>query len=113
MSREGFLGLLGSGRTGLSAAAAPTLTPEPLPADPAEFWKTSGTPDPSRQLPSGSAGPTTAAVKEAALPRRLGKFPFWRGRLNFHEFLDGVYARASAHAAEVLTADRTSSVQRD
>lgn len=54
-----------------------------------------------------------AAAKEAALPRRLGKFPFWRGRLNFHEFLDGVYARPSAHAAEVLTADRTSSVQRD
>ena len=104
MSREAFLGLLGSGRTGL-VAAAPILAPEPLPADPAEFWK------PSRQLASESACPTMAAVKEAALPRRLGKFPFWRGRLNFHEFLDGVYARASTHAADVLTADRTSRVQ--
>jgi uncharacterized Zn finger protein len=115
MSREGFLGLLGSGRTGL-IAAAPTLAPEPLPVDPAEFWKTAVTTDTIRrrgQLAGENAGPTMTAVKEAALPRRLGKFPFWRGRLNFHEFLDGVYARASAHAAEVLTADRTSSVQRD
>jgi uncharacterized Zn finger protein len=111
MSREGFLGLLGTGKNAL--AAIPTLAPEPLPADPAEFWKPAATadivPTESRDITTGA----TAAVKEAALPRRLGKFPFWRGRLNFHEFLDGVYARASAHAAEVLTAERTSSVQRD
>ena len=30
-----------------------------------------------------------------------------KGRINFHEFLDGVYTRASAHAVEVLTQDRT------
>jgi uncharacterized Zn finger protein len=122
MSREGFLGLLSPGRTGL-AAAAPTLAPEPLPADPSDFWKVAATPDAtprSQQLAGESACPTpdivpveSRTVTEAALPRRLGKFPFWRGRLNFHEFLDGVYARASAHAAEVLTADRTSAVQRD
>jgi uncharacterized Zn finger protein len=116
MSREGFLGLLGTGRTGLPATAAPTLAPEPLPADPAAFWKPAAVPDTQRnqQVAGEGACPTPAAlVKEAALPRRLGKFPFWRGRLNFHEFLDDVYARASAHAAEVLTADRASSVQRD
>jgi uncharacterized Zn finger protein len=120
MSREGFLELL-SPATRSFAAAAPTLAPEPLPADPAAFWKVATVQETTgrrRQLAGESACPTITAgaavvVKEAALPRRLGKFPFWRGRLNFHEFLDGVYTRASAHAAEVLTADRTSSVQRD
>lgn len=114
MSREAFLGLLDSSASGLAGertggktgGATTTPPPEPLPADPAQFWKPATAPD-------TTAGPTMAVVKEAALPRRLGKFPFWRGRLNFHEFLDGVYTRASAHAAEVLTADRTSSVQRD
>jgi uncharacterized Zn finger protein len=110
MSREAFLGLLGSGRTGVRAAAATVLPPEPLPADPTIFWKPSDT---NAQGSSTVTPATTEVATEAALPRRLGKFPFWRGRLNFHEFLDGVYARASAHAAEVLTADRTSSVQRD
>ena len=52
----------------------------------------------SPDLPPQESRPVT----EAALPRRLGKFPFWRGRINLHEFLDGIYARASAHAAEVL-----------
>ncbi|MBZ5626829.1 MAG: SWIM zinc finger family protein [Acidobacteriia bacterium] len=105
MSREGFLGLLAPGVTGIPGSVPAALPPEPLPAVPADFWKPAVVPE---VLPRQSR-----PVTEAALPRRLGKFPFWRGRLNFHEFLDGVYARASAHAAEVLTADRTSSVQRD
>ena len=92
MTREAFLGLLGS--SGISADAA-ALPPEPLPTAPSAFW--SGAAD--------SAPWTTPDVRisEAALPRRLGKFPFWRGGVNLHEFLDGVYVRASAHAAEVLS----------
>jgi uncharacterized Zn finger protein len=97
MSREGFLSLLGSGRSGLPAAVA-ALLPEPLPSDPAVFWKAG--------VLAELAPEESRIVTEAALPRRLGKFPFWRGKMNFHEFLDGVYTRASAHAAEVLTAER-------
>jgi uncharacterized Zn finger protein len=92
MSREGFLGLLGSDAAGAPAAAV--LPPEPLPSSPAAFW--SGAAD----LPPQSTSDTR--LSEAALPRRLGKFPFWRGSLHFHEFLDGVYIQASAQAAEVL-----------
>jgi uncharacterized Zn finger protein len=104
MSREAFLGLLGPARE----AAAPEdklLPPEPLPDDPAVFWKAPPLPEfaPAESRP----------LKEAALPRRLGKFPFWRGNLHFHEFLDEVYTRAYATAAAVLTAERTNSVQRD
>ena len=98
MSREGFLSLLGSGRRG--AAEAAVLAPEPLTADPALFWKAGVTAEIAPQ--------ESRMATEAALPRRLGKFPFWRGKMNFHEFLDGVYTRASAHAFEVLTAERGS-----
>ena len=93
MSREAFLGLLGN--AGSPAVVSSALPPEPLPSSPAAFWN------------SAAALPPQVApdirLTEAALPRRLGKFPFWRGSLDFHEFLDEVYTRASAHAAEVLT----------
>src|SRR5579871_316593 len=105
ITREGFLSLLGPVKRSSVAAVEKELPPEPLPADPAEFWKAAVLPE---LIPEESR-----CVTEAALPRRLGKFPFWRGRLSFLEFLDGVYARASAHAAEVLSAERTSSDQRD
>ena len=98
MTRQAFLGLLDSGNTGTIGAPLP-LPPEKLPAAPADFWKPANLPDVAPQ--------ESRPVTEAALPRRLGKFPFWRGRINFHEFLDGVYTRASAHAVEVLTEDRT------
>jgi uncharacterized Zn finger protein len=50
--------------------------------------------------------PPEVRLTEAALPRRLGKFPFWSGTVELHEFLDGVYARASAYAAGVLQGNR-------
>lgn len=93
MSREGFLELLG-GAGGAAAVAPVALPPEPLPASPDAFWK------PAADLPAPV--PPADGVTEAALPRRLGKLPFWRGSVNFLEFLDGVYMRASAHAMEVL-----------
>jgi uncharacterized Zn finger protein len=89
MSREEFLGLLGT----RSAAAAEALPPEPLPAAPSRFW--AGGPLPEQT-------PVEAASAGAALPRRLGKFPFWRGSLSFFDFLEAVYVRASARAAEKL-----------
>jgi len=92
MSREAFLGLLGNSST---SAGVVSLPPEPLPASPSAFWKAPA------DLPAQVA--PDVRLTEAALPRRLGKFPLWRGTLNFHEFLDGVYVRASAHAAEVLS----------
>jgi len=93
MYREAFLGLLGS--TAAPAGVSTALPPEPLPASPSAFWS----------FPADLPPQSTPDIRltEAALPRRLGKFPFWRGCLHFHEFLDGVYIRASTHAAEVLS----------
>jgi len=93
MSREAFLDLLGSG-TGIPACVSSAVPPEPLPTSPSTFWSSPA------DLPPQPA--PDIRLTEAALPRRLGKFPFWRGNLNLHDFLDEVYIRASAHAAEVL-----------
>jgi len=97
MSREEFLALLGESgaKERADAAAAETLPSEPLPATPGLFWAAGAIPeDLAGEAPVGPAG--------AALPRRLGKFPFWRGREGFFEYLEAVYARASAQAAETL-----------
>jgi uncharacterized Zn finger protein len=89
MSREEFLDLLGT-----SGAAAPEAPPpEPLPGAPSRFWTSGAIPE-EPAVEASSAG--------AALPRRLGKFPFWRGSLGFFDFLEAVYTRASVEAAEKL-----------
>lgn len=95
MSREEFLALLGeSGATEQPGAAEEKAPPEPLPAAPALFWAAGAIPEDLVGEASAPAG--------AALPRRLGKFPFWRGSQGLLDFLDDVYARASARAADAL-----------
>jgi hypothetical protein len=53
-------------------------------------------------LPANLIGPVNAAAAGAALPRRLGKFPFWRGRLDFLESLEAAYVSAASHTAEAI-----------
>jgi uncharacterized Zn finger protein len=83
MSRDAFLRMLGPAP---AVVTAPVLAPEPLPADPSEFWKASPVERPREE---------SQPVRDAALPRRLGKFPFWRGTVDLEKFLDAVYARAA------------------
>lgn len=94
MSRQEFLELLGesAGKEPTDAIAAP---PEPLPAAVSLFW-TAGA------LPEDLAGEAPMTPPGAALPRRLGNFPFWRGSQGLLDFLDSVYANASVCAAEAL-----------
>jgi uncharacterized Zn finger protein len=86
ISRDEFVG-------GAAAATAIEAVREPLPSAPAEFWRCD-----VAVPPLEPAEP----VAEAALPRRLGPFPFWRGREPFFKFLDAVYTRASVAASERL-----------
>jgi uncharacterized Zn finger protein len=118
MQRETFIAMLGGERDVQGGAAnqpgegpVHDQTAEALPPDPAAFWKAAAVTEEAQDGPHETPPPVT----EAALPRRLGKFPFWRGSENLAQFLDGVYVAASEHAADVLaaTAERTSSVQRD
>ncbi len=72
---------------------APVEAADPLPSDPKTFW--SGRP--VRDL-AVEAAPGVSA----ALPKRLGNFPFWRGERPFLEEMEEVYRAASAKAESLL-----------
>ena len=112
MSRDEFLGLLG--RTGgksargktqygqASVLAPPPETPqeeppapEPLPCDLPAFWQ-------GGSLSGDFFGEVRVPSLAAALPRRLGNFPFWRGKEPFVEALERIYETASPAGMDVF-----------
>ena len=87
-----------------SAWMSPTLPPEPLPSDPDAFWRQPEWDDNNDDL----IGPARVPDTPAALPRQLGRFPFWQGSEEFLPALEAVYARASRTGLELyLDADRS------
>ncbi len=78
------------------AVDEPPPPPEPLPTDPIAFWGTE---------PAGAAldGEVVVPTVHAALPKRLGGFPFWRGRESLLSVLEPIYALASAVGVDVLS----------
>ena len=61
---------------------------EPLSADPATYWQ-------SLPVPENLFGEVRRPPVSAALPRRLGSFPFWRGEEPFLDALEPLYAHAA------------------
>ncbi len=72
--------------------------PEPLPTDAGMFWA-------SAQLPPGWLGDVRTPPVSAAVPKRLGGFPFWRGRVQFLDSLSPTYQAAAGRALALLEAD--------
>jgi uncharacterized Zn finger protein len=70
------------------------LPPEPLPADAAGFWGGAVTGD--------LFGEVHVPPVTAALPRRLGSFPFWRAGERFLDALEPVYKEASPRGLKVF-----------
>jgi uncharacterized Zn finger protein len=112
LSREELLALLGEGKATRGAKPAigkgpatepvePALPAEPLVADPAQFWA-------SADLPDDLIGEVRIPPVHAALPKRLGSFPFWRGAEPFLEALEPIYQRASQRGLAVFAGERTS-----
>jgi uncharacterized Zn finger protein len=98
MDREEFLGLLGgaAGAPQTPDSQSERFPAEPLPPSHDVFWAAGPLPeDLLGSLPQGGA--------TAALPKRLGGFPFWRGKQRFQETLDSIYAAAGARAAKLLS----------
>jgi len=94
MGRDQFLELLGE-TSAPATVTQPELPPEPLPVSPKLFWNGAAMPDGLiESAPADGAG--------AALPRRLGKFPFWRGHDDFLSTLDSIYRSAASKTAELL-----------
>jgi uncharacterized Zn finger protein len=68
--------------------------PTPLPAQPDKFW---GKP-PEEALSIGAEIPSVPA----ALPKRLGSFPFWRGESSFLSAIEAFYEEASPVGLDVF-----------
>lgn len=85
------------GRAGVSGSPAPSPRPrEPLSAEIETFWDEVGgrIEDP--------CGVVEIPREPAALPRRLGGFPFWRGESPFLDTLGAIYAAASPRGLDVF-----------
>jgi len=78
---------------------APEAYPsETLPEDPEVFWK------PETSVSPAPAAPSIPVIP-AALPRRLGGFPFWRGHDDFLEALSEIYDEASSASFEMISGE--------
>jgi len=98
--REEFVKLLGAEtpkREPVSAAKeeAPALPPEPLAHDAASFWM-------GGALPEDFFGEVRLPPVAAALPKRLGNFPFWRGDERFLDAMETVYSTTAPRALDVF-----------
>jgi uncharacterized Zn finger protein len=72
---------------------------EPLSADPAVFWAKGGPAD-------DVIGEVQTPPLSAALPKRLGNFPFWRGEERFLDALEPLYRQASQRGLDVFLGER-------
>ncbi len=77
--------------------SAPAIEVEPLPTEPAAFWG-------ERPLPDGLLSEAGLPSVAAALVKRLGSFPLWRGEERFLETMEAIYPRAAARGLEVFLA---------
>ena len=93
ISREALLARVVGAPT--EATAGPALAPEALPVPLAVegFWQGGPLPD---------VGDARTPPVPAALPRRLGAFPFWRGAAPLLETLEVLYPLAARRGLEVF-----------
>ena len=72
--------------------------PEPIPSDERSFWDGSS-------LSDDLFGAVTIPHTAAALPKRLGNFPFWRGERRFIETIEPMYSQASKLGMDAFLGD--------
>jgi uncharacterized Zn finger protein len=107
MSREELVALLGSSkeetggikaRSAMSAHQAATAS-EPLALDPSRFWASS-------RISEDFYGEVRTPPVAAVLPKRLGSFPFWRGRVRFLDAIEPIYTAASERGMALFLGQR-------
>lgn len=114
MSREELIGLLGAAGAGAGAPPQrssipqaldpandpPPIAPgEPITTHPGSFWR-------GNEVPADLFGEVNVPPVGAALPKRLGNFPFWRGTERFLEAVEPVYLRASARGLDAFLGEQ-------
>jgi uncharacterized Zn finger protein len=72
---------------------------EPLSADLTPYWA-------GETLPDDLFGEVRIPPMAAALPKRLGSFPFWRGQERFMETMESIYERSSQRGMDVFLGTR-------
>jgi len=107
IEREKFIALLSEeprekGQPSPKSKAPETMEPEPAPpepepisAEPSSFWG-------QRENQDCNLGEVIIPETRAALAKRLGSFPFWRGEENFMTALEKIYQRASDAGMEIF-----------
>ncbi|AKB80412.1 SWF/SNF family helicase [Methanosarcina horonobensis HB-1 = JCM 15518] len=80
-----------------------SVSPEPLPFDPETFW--GRLPENPEEEKSPSLGAHIPQVP-AALPKRLGKFPFWRSEEDLLDMLEEIYKKVSPAGMMVFLGER-------
>ena len=88
--------------TVLEAEISP-VSPEPLPLNPEAFWGRFPESTGEEKSPSFEAH---IPQVQASLPKRLGKFPFWRGEEDLLEVLEEIYQEASPAGMMVFLGER-------
>ncbi len=105
VTREEFTKLLGA--TGAPAAKIEVdepqaaLPPDPLQASAGVFWG-------GGKLPDDFFGEVRLPPVSAALPKRLGNFPFWRGSENFMDAIAPVYSQAAPQGLDIFLGETES-----
>jgi len=104
IEREELTGLLGSQLESTPATKQeeePDLPPESLPEDPEAFWgHTGGEYDLGEEV--------FIPAISAALPSRLGNFPFWQGQEGFLTSMEKIYRQASSTGLKVFLGEYVS-----
>jgi len=75
-------------------------SPKLISTDPSAFWI-------GGRLPEDLLGEVAAQSGDAALPKRLGSFPLWRGERRFLEVMEEIYREAASFALDVLVGEIT------
>jgi uncharacterized Zn finger protein len=100
LTREELFELLGYESAAAGPLPAPDRieisepVPEEPPLDPASFWG-------GEELPGDLFGEVRLPEVTTALPKRLGNFPFWRGKAPFLEALEPFYVKAASLGMDI------------
>ena len=78
---------------------------EGLPSDISKFWN-------GEPISDDIFGGVRIPPIPAALPKRLGSFPFWRGEEKFLDVMESIYERASTVGLRVFLGEQVNPVRK-
>ena len=104
LDREELMGMLSPAAAAAGTEPeAPAAAPEPLSADAHLFWEG------AEEVEGKEAfGEVQTPPVAAALPKRLGNFPFWRGQEPLLDAVTAVYRAASTEGLSVFLGEKRS-----